>query len=145
MRVPTTNPAAATDIGSAMTPMIDVVFQLLIYFICTASFRITEQELPTRLPPIGSTALAPAPAVQELELLRIGLEHRGGGLEITLNGQPCRDLGSLRERLDRLARLAQLPVVLEIAPDVELGHVVAVYDTCLLLGLADIHFAAPER
>ncbi|MFP6692187.1 MAG: biopolymer transporter ExbD, partial [Pirellulales bacterium] len=29
-----------------MTPMIDVVFLLLIFFVCTASFQIAEQFLP---------------------------------------------------------------------------------------------------
>ena len=32
-----------------MTPMIDVIFLLLIFFVCTASFRAVEEVLPTNL------------------------------------------------------------------------------------------------
>ncbi len=126
-----------------MTPMIDVVFQLLIYFICTASFRVAEQTLPTTLPPSGSVGFTPSREVEELELVRIVLAQQGGNLEIRLNGQACADLAALSERLAQLRSLVALPVVLDIGPDVELGHVVAAYDTCLLVGLTDIHFAAP--
>ena len=40
---------AATDIDSAMTPMIDVVFLLLVFFVWTASFQIIEQVMPSQL------------------------------------------------------------------------------------------------
>ena len=32
-----------------MTPMIDVIFLLLIFFVCTARFRASEEVLPTSL------------------------------------------------------------------------------------------------
>jgi biopolymer transport protein ExbD len=128
-----------------MTPMIDVVFQLLIYFLCTASFQMAEQSLPTTLPPTGSTSYQPPPEVQELEIIRVTLGQREGRLSIQLNGASCVDIQELRSRLEQLQRLAQLPVVLDIASEVELGYVVSVYDSCLAVGIRDIHFAAPER
>mgnify|MGYP001380259885 CR=1 FL=1 len=36
-----------TNDSPDLTPMIDVVFLLLIFFICTASFQIVEQTLPS--------------------------------------------------------------------------------------------------
>ncbi len=36
-----------TDLDSAMTPMIDVVFLLLVFFVWTASFQIVEYILPS--------------------------------------------------------------------------------------------------
>ncbi len=129
-----------------MTPMIDVVFQLLIFFLCTASFQLTEQALPTTLPPTGAAeTYKPPPEVQELELIRIGLSQRGRELRIEMNGNPCASVADLRERLRQLLALAALPAVLDVSGEVELGHVVTVYDTCLVVGLKDIHFAAPER
>jgi biopolymer transport protein ExbD len=145
MRAPSSHVTETGDVGSAMTPMIDVVFQLLIFFLCTASFQLTEQALPTTLPPAGAAAYTPPPEVQELELIRIGLSQRGRELAIDMNGNPCRDVADLHDRLKTLLALANLPAVLDVGPEVELGHVVTVYDMCLVVGLKDIHFAAPER
>ena len=127
-----------------MTPMIDVVFQLLVYFLCTAGFHSPEQVLPTRLPPSGVGTFAPSPEVQELGPIQIRLRQPGGDLMIELNGRPCADVRALREVLELLAQEANLPVILDIAPEVELGVVVQIYDTCLLVGLDQINFAAPE-
>jgi biopolymer transport protein ExbD len=125
--------------------MIDVVFQLLIYFLCTASFQVAEQSLPTTLPSSGAVAYQPSREVQELELLRITLSQPDRALRIELNGNLCADLSVLRERLKGLMALAPLPAVLDVAPDVELGHVISVYDSCLVTGVREIHFAAPEQ
>ena len=143
MRPPSNFSSGSSDVGSAMTPMIDVVFQLLIYFLCTASFAMSEQALPTTLPPTGSATFTPSSEVQELEIIRIALRQPAASLEIDLNGQACRDVGVLRDRLRQLLVLANLPVVLDVSPEAELGHVVNIYDTCLVVGLRDIHFAAP--
>jgi len=145
MRTPSSLAAGSEDVGGSMTPMIDVVFQLLIYFLCTASFAMSEQLLPTTLPPTGAATYQPPKEVQELELLRISLSQEGEDLEIELAGNRISDLGQLRERLRQLQLLAALPAVLDIAPEVEMRHVVSVYDTCLVVGLKDIHFAAPEQ
>ena len=37
------------DIDSAMTPMIDVVFLLLVFFVWTASFQVVEFVLPSNM------------------------------------------------------------------------------------------------
>ena len=128
-----------------MTPMIDVVFQLLIYFLCTASFAMSEQVLPTTLPPTGATTYNPPKEVQELELIRISLSQSDGELRIDLNGNDCSSVTDLRDRLRQLLTLAELPAVLDVSPEVQLGHMIAIYDTCLVVGLKQIHFAAPER
>ena len=145
MRLPSSHATISGDINSSMTPMIDVVFQLLIYFLCTASFAMSEQVLRTTLPPTGAAAYNPPKEVQELELIRISLSQRGGELRIDLNGNACSSVAELRERLRQLLALAQLPAVLDVGPEVQLGHVVTIYDTCLVVGLKDIHFSAPER
>ncbi len=82
MRPPSSHLSGTSDVSSAMTPMIDVVFQLLIYFLCTASFAMSEQTLPTTLPPTGSATFTPSSEVQELEIIRIDLRQPVSGLEI---------------------------------------------------------------
>jgi biopolymer transport protein ExbD len=127
-----------------MTPMIDVVFQLLIYFLCTASFAASEQFLPTILPPTGAAANEPPREIQELELVEISLSQAADTLRIELNGNAVSSIAELRDRLLQLVALAKLPVVLDIGPEVHLSNVVAVYDLCVVIGLNGIHFAAPN-
>src|SRR5262245_48720801 len=121
MRVPSSLIRTGGDIGGSMTPMIDVVFQLLIYFLCTASFAVSEQFLPAMLPTTGATAFTFPKEIQELELIRITLDQRGDVLHIELNGHPVSSIGDLRDRLRPLLELAKLPAVLDASPEVELG------------------------
>ena len=55
MRIPDSSTHSGDRQDVTMTPMIDVVFLLLIFFICTASFQIVEQTLQSgvqlELPP----------------------------------------------------------------------------------------------
>jgi biopolymer transport protein ExbD len=130
-----------------MTPMIDVVFQLLIFFICTASFAKLEELLPTHmLAPGTAQSSLEQPPTQEHEpiLVRIGLAEGRPTWEIA-----GRQLGSLAEvrgvlgTLGGVAALRQnLPVRLMVAGDVPLGDVIDVYDLCLGIGFEKIQFAA---
>ena len=55
-----------TDIDAAMTPMIDVVFLLLVFFVWTASFQIIEQALPSQLvSQTGSCLLYTSPSPRD--------------------------------------------------------------------------------
>ncbi len=42
------------DVELAMTPMIDVVFLLLVFFLATASFEKIEQSMPTAIGQLDS-------------------------------------------------------------------------------------------
>jgi biopolymer transport protein ExbD len=147
MKLPSSYVAAGGDVGSAMTPMIDVVFQLLLYFLCTASFQVAEQSLPTPLPQtgVGTAPTKLSPELQELEMLRLVLKQPGERLQIELNGQPCADVATLRSRLTQLAALANLPLIFDVSAEVRLGHVVSAYDTCLAVGIRDIRFQTRAR
>ena len=128
-----------------MTPMIDVVFQLLIFFVCTTSFQTIERLLPTALATSGGMAAIeePDPELAELEDIVVKLTRSATGVAWTLNDAPQATFAALRERLERLARLRpDLPVVLDVAEEVALGDVIDVYDTCRVVGLDRIQFAA---
>ncbi len=145
MRVPERGPLYR-DISTSMTPMIDVVFLLLVYFLCTASFQQPEQVLPTPLPPTGSVAYKPTPEEIELGLVRIELEQRANRPLIRLNGRPCPDMNQLRHRLAAIAATEpNLPVVLDISPEVMIEHVIDAYEAALAAGLKRINFAASEE
>lgn len=52
MRIPAR--AVSSDVGFNMTPMIDIVFQLIIFFLLSSHLAKQEQQLPLPLPPAKS-------------------------------------------------------------------------------------------
>ncbi len=128
--------------AAPMTPLIDVVFQLLVYFLCTASFNPPEFQLPANLPATGiGRPTEPPPELQELELIELTLLHEGGKTQILLNSEPLTGFVELERRLRALANVASLPVIFDPAPQVPMADMVRAYDLCLLVGLTDIRFA----
>ncbi len=128
-----------------MTPMIDVVFQLLIFFVCTTSFQALEQILPTTLSSTGGMgeAVETPPEIVELEDVIVKLGRQQTTTTWQLNEQGVESLPKLRERLTRLVRLrSDLPVILDVARDVPLGDVIDVYDLCRIVGFDKVQFAA---
>src|SRR3990172_5189501 len=143
MRRPAFQPSEQGRADARMTPMIDVTFQLLIYFLCTQTFQLGEEVLPTNLPPLGQPVAKPSETLRDLEMVKIELAQEGNRLRVLLAGRPIDGIVELRQRLRELAAQAvDLPVILDIQPDVEVGHVIAVYDVCLAAGFEHINFAA---
>jgi biopolymer transport protein ExbD len=60
MRVPTR--AVSSDVGFNMTPMIDVVFQLIIFFLLSSHLAKQEKQLPLPLPAARSGVVEAADA-----------------------------------------------------------------------------------
>ncbi len=127
-----------------MTPLIDVVFLLLIFFVCTAGFQIAEQALPTNLLVSGTvqSPLEPPPE-PALERIVVKFQVDGGRVAWLVNDRPYPALAEVRHVLDALAHIdASLPVVLNVADEVPLGDVIDVYDACRLVGFETVQFAA---
>ncbi len=132
-------------IDIAMTPMIDVVFLLMIFFVCTASFEPPEESLPTPLAGQGQGQVGPPidAELAELEEIVLHLGWQADAPTWHLSERGYSGMVELRPDLARLAGLnAALPVVLEVAPQVPLGYVIDLYDTCREVGLRKIQFAA---
>ena len=146
MRVPSHHDdRRQTDL--AMTPMIDVVFLLMIFFVCTASFQLSEELLPTSLAVAGGTS-APSPIEIEPELERILVRgtHVDGKTHWVVNERPCDSLLEVRQVLRAVAEIDRsLPVILDVAGDVPLGNMIDVYDLCRLEGFEKIQFAAERK
>ncbi|NOZ41282.1 MAG: biopolymer transporter ExbD [Planctomycetes bacterium] len=144
MRVPHSS-TMQRDFSVSMTPMIDVVFLLLIFFVCTASFQIPEAILPSPLELSGTTAatMPPELAEPELERVLIAIAQHGEKILLTVNGQNCPTLTRLSELLEALAGVeSTLPILLDIAGETPLGTAIDVYDRCRLAGFAKIQFVA---
>jgi biopolymer transport protein ExbD len=126
-----------------MTPLIDVVFLLLIFFVCTASFQIAEFSLPTNLAVAGAVEVpVEPPTEQPLERIVIKLQGGAGAVAWLVNERPYATVDGVRQVLAALAQVdASLPVVLDSAGEVPLGDVIDTYDICRLSGFATVQFA----
>src|SRR5690554_5968793 len=110
------------DFG-AMTPMIDVVFLLLIFFVVTASSQIREVLMPAELSAAGSVESNVTPPEPRPLTVEIWLKlFRSPALQQTvvdMNGTEYQDLAEVKEHLESLAELGpENPVILDIAADV---------------------------
>jgi len=144
MRIPCSRHANTIGGDNAMTPMIDVVFLLLVFFVCAAAGQVREQLLPAEMA-AGSIDSAPAePEPRPFGEIWLFLRMQQGRVNVQLNqgGTQFGDLDRLSLQLQRLAAATtDVPIILDIAPDVPLGDMITVYDTCYALEFRSIHFA----
>jgi len=129
-----------------MTPMIDVVFLLMIYFIWSSSFGAAERLLPSKLSAqtsgAGQSPSETPPPEEDFEKLVIRIVGNAGNIGWTVNEQPMNSLAELQSRLLQLARIkSDAPVVLHPDPDVPLEHVIDVFDMSRLVGFQKVQFA----
>ena len=155
---------------SDMTPMIDVVFLLIVFFLCI-DFRVLEAKLPAHLPTDRGAARDASQPREELRLQvcaeRYGTRRprrpadpqssyylEGHQVSWRLGPKPIRHLGDLREDLRRIARdgtklqrdprtgaLQPMPVVIEPQPGVTYGDVALTVDAVSSASFGEIRFA----
>ncbi|NQU20078.1 MAG: biopolymer transporter ExbD, partial [Candidatus Nealsonbacteria bacterium] len=135
-----------------MTPMIDVIFLLLIFFVCTASFRAAEEVLPAQMPTSGTIAadVEIPENVDDLgEIVVKILWRRVDGKwnpRWEIDGRRYEDLADVADVLRAIREVkADLPVILDVEPPVPMEHVIDVHDLCLRVGLEQIQFAASPQ
>lgn len=130
-----------------MTPMIDVVFLLLVFFLWTSSFNEPEFDLPSSVA-AEQTAAAEArgqqtnqpEAFDEIIILVSPLDSPN---PLQLNGQPVQSLQILRDQLSEIAGLSADPsVIVDPTETTEIGRAVAVYDIARSAGFKKVLFAA---
>jgi biopolymer transport protein ExbD len=146
MRIPAQTRSKDT-FSNAMTPMIDVVFLLLVFFVCAAAKQVREALLPADLPAGAVAASETLPEKPILGEAWVYLRRGATGLTVAeLNGTPYEDLGQLEQQLRGLAELApEMPVILDIADDVEFGDLIRVYDVCRAAKFQSVNFAVADR
>jgi len=132
-----------------MTPMIDVVFLLLVFFVWTSSFELPEFDLPSAIaePPAGGTQIAnELPPTEVFDEIVIRLLLQDANPVIELNGQRVADIAALRTRLAEIIALGvQPPVIVDPAEQITMKSAVQVYDAARAAGADRVLFAAqPE-
>ena len=117
-----------------LTPMIDVVFLLIIFFMVGTQFTKQEQQIDIQLPGAGSLQTMVAPPDRR----EIAVDPQGA---ITLDGQPL-SLDRLTQRLTSMrAQYPDLRVVVRADGKAEHQHVAAVYGAVNRAGISDMSIA----
>lgn len=147
MKFPTAPQRNESRDSAAMTPMIDIVFLLLIFFVCAATGQTPELQLATDLAGGSVESIVTPPEQADLGEVWLRLKTTESGRPLVeVNNREYGDFETLQQTLMQLAGLApEIPVILDIEPEVPLGIVIQVYDTCRAAKFESIHFATEPR
>lgn len=128
----------------SMTPLIDVVFLLLIFFVCASVGQVAESMLPTQLDS-GAVASIAAATDSEPAVTKIWVylkREAAGTLSLKVESRTCASFAELNSNLRELAKLTpESPVILDIGPEVPLEALVDTWDICNRAGFESINFA----
>lgn len=91
-----------------MATMIDVVFLLLIFFMCTASFSQPEEQMD-----VSSTVPGDSVEPVEFDPVRIALIPSGSTITILCDKTPCSDMRALKQQLALRRQRADAAVIVE--------------------------------
>lgn len=123
--------AASDEPGMNMTPMIDVVFQLLIFFMLATTYIDPEKALELKLPEAESGT---EPSAESDEIV-INVLRDG---RLVLSGQEL-NKESLSDALKRAAqRNRETPVMIRGDREVHHEAIVSVMDACGIAGLVNL-------
>ncbi|MCO5172243.1 MAG: biopolymer transporter ExbD [Planctomycetes bacterium] len=158
------------DVRPDLAPMIDIVFNLLVFFMCATKLRTVEGFIRAYLP--KDRGLAGGAATVRLDDVRVKLlwhdahgrpaEGADGHVVLAVGAHHLNAPGDLdgpraahhpawRELHARLLELqaatadGALPVILDARPQVPTKHVVSALNEVVRAGLSDVTFTAPER
>ncbi|MHC4507022.1 MAG: ExbD/TolR family protein [Planctomycetota bacterium] len=151
--------------------MIDVVFLLLIFFMCSMQFKTIERKLDAQLPQDGpEVTVFPPPPPDPTEIRvkiywanargqvihspraafgerypgrRVPLSTAGAHVELRVNQVRVGDLNCLARTLVDLNRRNPMPVVVDARQAVPFQWVVGALDACARAGVSDVKFQAP--
>jgi biopolymer transport protein ExbD len=134
-----------------MTPMIDVVFLLLVFFVCASIGQTPDLLLPAQLQSGQTTSEVDVqpenpPEWQAPEVrIRLQANPDDGRLLIQLNERPLPQYQDLQHGLTQLAQIDRTaPVVLDIGDQVSVQQFISVYDLCQSLAFESISFAVRQ-
>ena len=140
--------------GLRMTPMIDVIFLLLTFFVLTAKFRQPEQFLPALLPK-ASAAQPEVFRVIEPLVIYISDTNDGCSIKIADSEAILIERQTTRQGLSDFAnkltsviysqkRTANDPVEIICSDETKWDHLVKVYNVLYAMGISDITFGVTE-
>src|SRR5262245_3005475 len=138
MRIPSR--AVSSEVGFNMTPMIDIVFQLIIFFLLSSHLSKQEKELPLPLPAASSGT---ADEADNRPRLTINVVADGTLLVANRPIQPLELVGVLRER--RAMHGRELEVRIRGDRGVLYSRVEPILLACVQAGIWNVAYAVAER
>src|SRR5579872_6158835 len=105
MKIPKARTGPVCDFDRTVTPMVDVVFQLLVFFVLASGGRVAEQSLSTVLSGGNISAASPAtPAKPDADhWIHLSRDRAQQKTRIGLAGQTYADLSALPGALKAIA------------------------------------------
>ncbi len=135
-----------------MTPMIDVVFLLLIFFLTTSSFEIIEQLLPSGISDQGMQAsgqaenLPPPESITDINDCIVKIRTQPGdnpSYIYEFNGTVVEGPQAIFQRLQAIISVrADVPIIVDPDDQVSIASAVEVYDRARAAGGLRVYFAA---
>ncbi len=114
-----------------LTPMIDIIFQLIIFFMVGSRFTEMDKKVDVSVPQVGNASQLPTAPTRYVVNV-----HRDG--QLTFNNQPV-TLDSLTAELKAARKTkTDLNVVVRGDADGPLQNVAAVLTACRQAGVADV-------
>ena len=136
---------ATEEVEMQMTPMIDVTFLLLIFFLCSIKFKLLDGKLAAYLPRdegVNSSVLL-EPPLEKINIHLARKENSNLGFTISVNETRMSGLEQLYRTLKEYLHLdSGLKATCHPGENIEYGHVVKVVNECLRAKLEDITFSA---
>jgi biopolymer transport protein ExbD len=144
------DPANGARTTMNMTPMIDVVFQLIVVFLCSMKFKTLDQKVEATLPRDRSVESDAIAVPDHHPVLAVRLQCRGPGdpTRVVVAGNRLGEVDEgdpLWTRLEAFARavLARSPALvgeIDASPEVEHGAVIRALDGLTAAGLTSVRF-----
>ena len=124
-----------------MAPMIDMIFLILIFFMCTARWKQAEGNLAAELPSQDAPKMdAPPP---DVERVIIKLQRTPAGVEIRMNDNPCPDFDALYQNLQAIRQHVDVPVIIDAQRTVPFQAAITAVNLAVKADLPNVSFAAP--
>jgi len=163
---------ASEEIKMEMTPMIDVTFLLLIFFLLTLRFKTLEGKLAAYLP--KDVGVNSSPATEEIEKVEITLtvispgvkvdpqdaskpysgrgrfEYSGRRIKYQIGPQSTEDVAVMKDRLRKLFQAAKAsgvkrPATIDARPGTTYGDIIPALDSAVEVGFEDITFVGEYK
>ncbi len=144
MRIPNSRTHRDVNESMSMTPMIDVVFLLLVFFVCASIGQVRELILPADMEVPGASAEIAQPVEKEIweDDIWVKLVRTDGNTIVRLNDRDT-DFDRLDDQLNLIGELGKSnPIILDIDDAVPLRDVIRAYDACRRVGFQSVSFAA---
>ncbi len=132
----------------AMTPMIDVIFLLLVFFLATSSFQMVEYLLPSGVSKPAEQAAGGAenslsePTDDAIDQIIVKLTLNGSLCDVELNGSKLNDFDTLLPRLKAIGKIkSDVPVIIDPHGDVAAESAIQAYDFARQAGFLRVYFA----